>query len=193
MVYISVSLICCRLISLGIEFCGKGSDSLQESIRLQSLKYFKTYHRLILRNINVYMYQQTICRNLLDDLRAFLENEAWEICPVCSSFTIHSLRVSSTHVQSLSYNIRITRVSTRVIMEVKFYTPKLLAGKLLKLEYVMLVINDRSWWVYTHMVSHFVAAIVQALVQLLRLHVHDFSNNICIFFQVAHVFLTDYT
>ncbi|XP_065897407.1 syndetin-like isoform X3 [Dysidea avara] len=64
-----------RLISLGIEFCGKGSDSLQESIRLQSLKYFKTYHR-----------------NLLDDLRAFLENEAWEICPVCSSFTIHSLR-----------------------------------------------------------------------------------------------------
>ncbi|XP_065897412.1 syndetin-like isoform X2 [Dysidea avara] len=64
-----------RLISLGIEFCGKGSDSLQESIRLQSLKYFKTYHR-----------------NRLDELRAFLENEAWEICPVRSSFTIHSLR-----------------------------------------------------------------------------------------------------
>ena len=74
----------------------------------------------------------------MDELRAFLENEAWEICPVRSSFTIHSLRVSSTHVQSLSYNIRITKVSTRVVMAVILHTAKLLAGKSLKLEYVML-------------------------------------------------------
>ena len=45
------------------------------------------------------VYYQHLCtyvcyRNRLDELRAFLENEAWEICPVRSSFTIQSLRVS---------------------------------------------------------------------------------------------------
>ena len=34
-----------RLISIGLEFCGEGSSSLQESMRQQSLNYFKNYHR----------------------------------------------------------------------------------------------------------------------------------------------------
>ncbi len=32
-------------------------------------------------------------RARIDELRIFLEVEAWEVCPVRSSFTIHSLRV----------------------------------------------------------------------------------------------------
>ena len=35
----------CRLIAVGVEFSGEGSDSLQESMRQQSLKYFKNFHR----------------------------------------------------------------------------------------------------------------------------------------------------
>ena len=35
----------CRLITIGVEFCGEGSSSLQESMRQQSLNYFKNYHR----------------------------------------------------------------------------------------------------------------------------------------------------
>ena len=35
----------CRLVSIGVEFCGEGSDSLQESMRQQSLKYFRNHHR----------------------------------------------------------------------------------------------------------------------------------------------------
>ena len=35
----------CRLIAVGVEFCGEGSDSLQQTMRQQSLKYFKNYHR----------------------------------------------------------------------------------------------------------------------------------------------------
>lgn len=33
------------LISIGVEFCGEGSESLQESMRQQSLNYFWNYHR----------------------------------------------------------------------------------------------------------------------------------------------------
>ncbi|XP_064402332.1 syndetin-like isoform X2 [Halichondria panicea] len=64
-----------RLISVGVEFCGEGSDSLQESMRQQSLKYFKNYHR-----------------GRLEELKLFLENEAWEPCPVRSSFNTQKLR-----------------------------------------------------------------------------------------------------
>ena len=33
-------------------------------------------------------------RARMDELRIFLEVEAWEVCPVRSTFTIHKLRVS---------------------------------------------------------------------------------------------------
>ena len=34
-----------RLMAVGEEFCGSKSEGLQDSIRKQSLNYFKTYHR----------------------------------------------------------------------------------------------------------------------------------------------------
>ena len=34
-------------------------------------------------------------RSRLDELRIFLEVEAWEVCPVRSSFNLHKLRASS--------------------------------------------------------------------------------------------------
>jgi hypothetical protein len=64
-----------RLISIGMEFCGEGSNSLQDSMRQQSLNYFKNYHRA-----------------RLEELKIFLETEAWEVCPVRSTFSVHQLR-----------------------------------------------------------------------------------------------------
>ncbi|XP_064648148.1 syndetin-like [Lineus longissimus] len=64
-----------RLIEIGEEFCGSKSEALQESIRTQSLNYFKSYHRA-----------------RMDELRMFLENEGWELCPVKSSFATTQLQ-----------------------------------------------------------------------------------------------------
>ena len=36
-----------RIIAIGLEFCGEGSEPLQDCMRQQSLQYFKTYHRLL--------------------------------------------------------------------------------------------------------------------------------------------------
>ncbi|GFO41646.1 coiled-coil domain containing 132 [Plakobranchus ocellatus] len=63
-----------RLIEIGDEFCGSKSEALQDSMKQQSLNFFKTHHRV-----------------RLDELRMFLENEAWEICPVKSNFNILQL------------------------------------------------------------------------------------------------------
>ena len=65
-----------RLIQVGEEFSGANSESLEESIRRQSLNYFRSYHRA-----------------KLDELRMFLENEGWELCPVKPSFSILMLQV----------------------------------------------------------------------------------------------------
>ena len=67
-----------RLIAVGEEFCSSTSEDLRESIRRQTVKYFKTYHR-----------------SRMDELRMFLENEAWELCPVKASFKIVDLSVSN--------------------------------------------------------------------------------------------------
>ncbi|XP_070550140.1 syndetin-like [Ptychodera flava] len=64
-----------RLMEIGEEFCGSKSEGLQDSIRQQSANYFKNYHRA-----------------RMDELRMFLENEAWELCPVRSSFSILNLQ-----------------------------------------------------------------------------------------------------
>lgn len=58
----------CRLMEIGEELCFK-SENLQESIRKQSLSYFSHYHA-----------------SRLDELRIFLENDGWELCPVKSNF-----------------------------------------------------------------------------------------------------------
>jgi hypothetical protein len=68
------------LIQVGEEFCGGKSETLEESIRKQSLNYFRSYHR-----------------TRLDELKMFLENEGWELCPVKSSFTIFMLQVQSSN------------------------------------------------------------------------------------------------
>ena len=34
-----------------------------------------------------------ICRARLEELKIFLETEAWELCPVRSTFSLHQLRV----------------------------------------------------------------------------------------------------
>uniref|UniRef100_A0A4W4H0M1 VPS50 EARP/GARPII complex subunit n=1 Tax=Electrophorus electricus TaxID=8005 RepID=A0A4W4H0M1_ELEEL len=63
-----------RLMQVGEEFCSSKSEVLQESIKRQSVNYFKTYHR-----------------TRLEELRMFLENETWELCPVKSNFSITQL------------------------------------------------------------------------------------------------------
>lgn len=63
-----------RLMTIGEELSGLKSKDLQESIRVQSVNYFKTYHRA-----------------RLDEMRMYLENDAWELCPVRSTFSIMQL------------------------------------------------------------------------------------------------------
>ena len=63
---------------MGEEFCGSASEGLHDSIRKQSVNYFRNYHR-----------------SRMDELRMFLENEGWELCPVKSSFSILQLQVKS--------------------------------------------------------------------------------------------------
>ncbi|KAK3102020.1 hypothetical protein FSP39_008187 [Pinctada imbricata] len=63
-----------RMIVIGEEFCGSKSEGLQDSLKQQSLNYFKNHHRY-----------------RMDELRMFLENEGWELCPVKSSFTYQHL------------------------------------------------------------------------------------------------------
>ncbi|KAG8227262.1 hypothetical protein J437_LFUL003995, partial [Ladona fulva] len=64
-----------RLIEIGEEFCGSKSPELQDSVRAKSLEYVSCHHH-----------------TTLDELRIFLENEGWEICPVRPSFSILQLR-----------------------------------------------------------------------------------------------------
>jgi len=64
-----------RLIQVGEEFCGSKSEGLHDSIRKQSINYFRNYHRA-----------------RMDELRMFLENEGWELCPVKSNFSIFHLQ-----------------------------------------------------------------------------------------------------
>ncbi|EDV26774.1 uncharacterized protein TRIADDRAFT_54017 [Trichoplax adhaerens] len=64
-----------RLMLVGEEFCGSKSKTLQETIRTQSINYFKSHHRA-----------------RLDELRMYLENEAWEVCPLELGFNIFNLQ-----------------------------------------------------------------------------------------------------
>ncbi|CAG9862024.1 unnamed protein product [Phyllotreta striolata] len=73
--FVQVLRVIHRLIQVGEEFCSSRSDDLQESIRKQSENYFMNYHS-----------------QRLDELKIFLENEIWEICPVKSSFDIMQLQ-----------------------------------------------------------------------------------------------------
>ncbi|XP_076034971.1 vacuolar protein sorting 50 isoform X2 [Oratosquilla oratoria] len=63
-----------KLIEVGESFCGSKSESLHGSIKQQSINYFRHQHRA-----------------RMEELHMFLENEAWEVCPVRTSFTIYQL------------------------------------------------------------------------------------------------------
>ncbi|GFT12422.1 hypothetical protein NPIL_469741 [Nephila pilipes] len=71
-----------KLIDIGEDFCGSRSEDLQESVRKQSVNYFRNYHR-----------------GFMEELRTFLENESWEICPVHSAF-------SAVHLQEFRFLAR---------------------------------------------------------------------------------------
>uniref|UniRef100_A0A8C0KG78 VPS50 subunit of EARP/GARPII complex n=1 Tax=Canis lupus dingo TaxID=286419 RepID=A0A8C0KG78_CANLU len=86
--FIFVLDIISRLMQVGEEFCGSKSEVLQESIRKQSVNYFKNYHR-----------------TRLDELRMFLENETWELCPVKSNFSILQLHEFKFMEQSRSPSV----------------------------------------------------------------------------------------
>ncbi|CAK6434543.1 unnamed protein product [Pipistrellus nathusii] len=86
--FIFVLDIISRLMQVGEEFCGSKSEVLQESIRKQSINYFKNYHR-----------------TRLDELRMFLENETWELCPVKSNFSILQLHEFKFMEQSRSPSV----------------------------------------------------------------------------------------
>ncbi|VEN33781.1 unnamed protein product [Callosobruchus maculatus] len=73
--FVQVLRVVHRLIQVGEEFCQSKSEDLQESIRKQSANYFKNYHA-----------------QRMDELKIFLENEMWEICPVKPSFDILQLQ-----------------------------------------------------------------------------------------------------
>ncbi|XP_047136716.1 syndetin isoform X1 [Hydra vulgaris] len=62
-----------RLITIGENFSMNSTSSqmLQDCLRVQTENYFKAYHR-----------------KTIEELHMFLENEAWELCPVKSNFTI---------------------------------------------------------------------------------------------------------
>uniref|UniRef100_A0A8D0Q0A3 VPS50 subunit of EARP/GARPII complex n=1 Tax=Sus scrofa TaxID=9823 RepID=A0A8D0Q0A3_PIG len=86
--FIFVLDIISRLMQVGEEFCGSKSEVLQDSIRKQSVNYFKNYHR-----------------TRLDELRMFLENETWELCPVKSNFSILQLHEFKFMEQSRSPSV----------------------------------------------------------------------------------------
>lgn len=62
------------LVEMGKQFCQSNSDVLRESVRQQSINYFRGFHR-----------------GKLDELRVFLENESWEQCPVRPNFNVFHL------------------------------------------------------------------------------------------------------
>ncbi|XP_063308325.1 syndetin isoform X1 [Pelobates fuscus] len=98
--FIFVLDIISRLMQVGEEFCGSKSEVLQESIRKQSINYFKNYHR-----------------TRLEELRMFLENETWELCPVKSSFSILQLHEFKCLGQSRSPSMSPSKQASSVETE----------------------------------------------------------------------------
>lgn len=64
-----------KLVQIGEEFCGSDSAEIQSSIKDQSRHYFQKYHL-----------------SRLEELRLFLENEAWTPCPVKPNFNLLHLQ-----------------------------------------------------------------------------------------------------
>ncbi|RZF38465.1 hypothetical protein LSTR_LSTR011955 [Laodelphax striatellus] len=73
--FLQVLAILHRLEQIGKEFSQSESEELQNSIRKQSILYFRRYHA-----------------GRLDELRIFLENEVWTPCPVRPDFSLVHLQ-----------------------------------------------------------------------------------------------------
>lgn len=73
--FVQVLAVVHRLMEVGEEFCGSKSEQLQKSIRDQSHSYLRSCHAA-----------------RIDELRIFLENESWEVCPVKANFDILQLQ-----------------------------------------------------------------------------------------------------
>ena len=76
-----------RLIEIGEEFCDSKSEALQESLRRQSINYFRTYHW-----------------SRMDELQMFLENEGWDLCPVKTNFSILQLQASCDEITLIEWD-----------------------------------------------------------------------------------------
>ncbi len=65
-----------RLIEIGQEYCNRSCDSqiMLKATKEQTLAFFKSYHM-----------------SHLEELKMFLENEIWHLCPVKPSFSIFKL------------------------------------------------------------------------------------------------------
>ncbi|XP_060948567.1 syndetin [Limanda limanda] len=104
-----------KLMQVGEEFCGSKSEVLQESIKRQSVNYFKNYHRA-----------------RLEELRMFLENETWELCPVKSNFNIAQLHefkfMGQCRSPSASPSKQATSSSTRAQEELSLFQQYLQEG-----------------------------------------------------------------
>nr|XP_057903730.1 syndetin isoform X1 [Doryrhamphus excisus] len=100
-----------RLMQVGEEFCSSKSEVLQESIRRQSVNYFKNYHRA-----------------RLEELRMFLENETWELCPVKSNFNISQLHEFKFMDQCRSPSVSPSRQGTSILEEQSLFQQYLQEG-----------------------------------------------------------------
>ena len=76
----------CRLIDIGVEFCGEGSASLQDSMRQQSLMYFKNYHRYKVCMLKVEGTGLLILKLVLYSLFCVLLHDTLIIGYICSNF-----------------------------------------------------------------------------------------------------------
>ncbi|KAF0304932.1 Syndetin [Amphibalanus amphitrite] len=64
-----------RLLEIGAELSGQEGGPLEEAVKKQCVAFIHVYHRA-----------------RLEELRMFLENEAWEVCPVKPTFSVHNLQ-----------------------------------------------------------------------------------------------------
>ena len=100
-------------IDLGRSFADSPSSSLVESLRILSLEYFEKFHRL-----------------RMDDLKVFLENESWELCPLPFNFALDQFNefsflqsFNTDNSQAIHENIStsITPLNFSIILHRKYF------------------------------------------------------------------------
>lgn len=64
-----------HMMDIGFEFCESQSNELEEALHSKTVNYFKHYHK-----------------TRLDELRMYLENESWSVCPVKCGFNYIDLQ-----------------------------------------------------------------------------------------------------